>query len=130
MTELLDRDVDEIKALHNQWIDLELSGGSSRLVDLCTEDIQWIPPNSPPLAGRQAIAEYSDNNQVDVKEIEITNLSIRGSGSVAYLTSDYLTQFLTHDSPEVHSARGTHLWILRKTESGEWRVAVVTWSSW
>jgi ketosteroid isomerase-like protein len=130
MTELLDQDVDKIKEVHNRWMELELSGENSKLVDLCTEDIQWLVPNASPIAGKEAIANYLDTNRVDVKEIDLTNLSIHGSGSLAYLTSDYRTRFLTPGHSEMHEARGTHLWVLRKSDRHVWRVAAVAWSSW
>jgi uncharacterized protein (TIGR02246 family) len=130
LAKLADQDVEAIKSIHDRWIAKELAGKSSQIVDLCTNDIQWIPPDARPVVGREAVANYLDAIKAEIKEVEITDLWIRGSDSVAYLTSNYRSRFLTEGISEMHEVTGTHLWLLRKEQRGDWRVAVVTWSSW
>lgn len=129
MTELSERDLDKIKNLHNRWIGSELDGNETGVVDLCTADVQWLPPDSPPIVGKDEIAKYLATHQVKVEAIDIDGLYVQGSGSLAYLISNYRTQYLTEGHSELHESQGTHLWVLRK-EGDYWRVAVVTWSSW
>ena len=130
MAGLTYQDVEAIKDIHDRWIAKELEGNSSQVVDFCTNDIQWIPPDARPVAGREAVANYLNAFKVEIKEVEVTDLWIRGADSLAYLTSNYRSRFLTEDTSEMHEVAGTHLWLLRKTQRGDWRVAVVTWSSW
>jgi ketosteroid isomerase-like protein len=130
MAELADQDVEAIKDIHDRWIAKELEGNSSQLVDFCTNDIQWILPDARPVVGKEAVANYLDAFKVEIKEAEVTDLWIRGSDSLAYLTSNYRSRFLTEGTSEMHEVAGTHLWLLRKTQRGDWRVAVVAWSFW
>jgi len=130
MSELLDQDVEAIEEIHNFWISEELAGNSSRVIELCTDDVRWIPPNAPPLVGKEAIARYLSDSSVRLKDVQVADVVIRGSRSVAYLTSNYHARFVVDGGSEMQEAVGAHLWILRRTVSDGWRVAIVAWSSW
>jgi uncharacterized protein (TIGR02246 family) len=130
MSELPSQDVDAIEEVHNRWVREELAGDSSHVIELCTDDVRWIPPNTPPLVGKEAIAQYLSDSTVGLKDVQAGDVVICGSGSVAYLTSSYHSRFVVEGSSEMQEATGTHLWILRKTGGGAWRVAIVAWSLW
>ena len=130
MTELSDRDLTNIEELHDVWIAKELEGKGSEVLDLCTDAVQWLRPDAPPIVGKEEVAKYLATDPVKLLAVDISNLSVDGSGSVAYLTSNYSTRYLTESHSAIaHEAKGTHLWILRREED-RWRVAVVAWSSW
>lgn len=130
MSELSDQDLEAIEAIHNRWIREELAGNSARVIELCTDDVRWIPPNAPPLVGKEAIAQYLSDSTVRLKDVHVGDLVIHGSKSVVYLTGNYHSRFVVESGSEMQEATGTHLWILRKTVGGAWRVAIVAWSSW
>ena len=129
MTELSGHDLNRIKDVHDLWIAKELEGNGSEVIDLCTPDLQWLPPNNPPIVGKEEIAKYLAAHSAKVESIEIYDLRIHGNGSLAYLISHYRTHYLTEGHSELHESTGAHLWVLRK-EGDDWRVAVVTWSVW
>lgn len=129
MSGLANQDITAIKDLHDRWIANELAGEVSTLVDLCMEDVQLIPPDAPPIVGKDAIAKHLAATDASIEKIEITNLSIQGDGSVAYLISNYRTELATSNS-SVHELRGTHMWILGRIEHSRWLIAVMTWNSW
>jgi hypothetical protein len=60
---------------------------------------------------------------------EITDLRIRGSNEIAYLTASYKTTFSSEKDPTPRQTLGSHLWILRK-RTGTWVVTLVSWSLW
>ncbi len=130
MFQLPEQDVAAIEEVHDRWIAAELTEDLSRVIELCTEDVSWIPPNAAPISGKEAIIRYLSENNAILKDIQVEDLVIRGSGSLAYLTSNYRTRFVDAGGSEIQVATGTHLWILRRSEDGRWRVAIVTWSSW
>jgi uncharacterized protein (TIGR02246 family) len=130
MADLTERDKELIAEIHKRWIAAELSGHISEVIELSTDDVTWLPPQSSPLVGKEAIAQYLQQNEVDLKDIQISNLVINGNDTVAYLISNYSSRYVLAGTSETQEARGTHLWILRKARDGGWRVAVVTWSSW
>jgi ketosteroid isomerase-like protein len=129
MSELSDQDVQAIEDIHNRWISEELARNNARIVELCTNDIVWMPPDTLSLVGKEAIAEYLNENDTDLKDVEVTDVVIRGNDSIAYLTSRYHSRFVAVGASEVQRATGTHLWVLRKTDGRVWQVAVVAWNS-
>jgi uncharacterized protein (TIGR02246 family) len=130
MSELSGQDLAAIQEVHDRWLSAEVRGDHSQVIDLCTDDVSWIPPNEPPLNGKQAIAQFLTDNAVDLKDIQVSDVVIRGNGSVAYLTSYFQTRFKLPADSSIHESTGAHLWILRKTGNGLWQVAIVTWSYW
>lgn len=126
MSELSNRDLQEIRDLHDRWIARELEGDALGVLQLCIDDVQWLVPNSGLLVGKEAARELLAEPGVEIREIQTADIRIRGSGSFAYKTSTYSTRYVVAGSSEVKVTRGTHLWILRKTD-GEWQVALVTW---
>lgn len=130
MSELSNQDLAAIEEIHERWLSAELRGDYSQVIELCTDDVSWIPPDSPPLNGKNAIARYLTENAVDLKDIQAKDVVIRGNGSLAYLTSYYQTRFMFAGGSEMQEATGSHLWILKRTESRSWRVAIVSWSYW
>ncbi len=129
MSELSVQDIAAIDEVHNRWIREELAGNNAAVIELCTDDVRWIPPNAPPLVGKKAIAQYLSESSVGLKDVQVRDVVINGSGFVGYLTSSYYSRFGGEGGSEMDEATGTHLWILRKTERGTWRVAIVAWSS-
>ncbi len=126
MSELSNRDLQEIRDLHDRWIASELEGDVLGVLRLCTDDVQWLVPDAGLLAGKDVAQELLAEPGVEIREIQTADIRIRGSGSFAYKTSTYSTRYAAAGRSEVKVTRGMHLWILRKTD-GEWQVALVTW---
>lgn len=129
MTAFSDQDLNNIKDLHRRWILKELEGNEAEVVDLCTADVMWLVPDTPPIVGKEEIAKYLAINRAKFETIDVIDHSVEGSGSIAYLTSNYRARYIAEGLSEVQEAKGTHLWVLRK-EGDDWLVAVVTWNSW
>ena len=126
MSELSNRDLQDIRDLHDRWIARELEGDALGVLELCTDDVQWLVPNSGLLVGKESARELLAEPGVEIQGIQTADIRILGSGSFAYKTSTYSTRYAAAGNSEVRVARGTHLWILRKTD-GKWQVALVTW---
>ena len=93
MTALSDQDLNNIKDLHRRWIAKELEGNEAGVVALCTADVQWLGPGAPPVVGKEEIAKYLTTHHVKLETIDVTDPSIEGSGTIAYLTSNYRTRY-------------------------------------
>jgi ketosteroid isomerase-like protein len=98
-------------------------------LDLCTDDVVFLPPNGPPLLGKEVIGQWLSSSGDQIQDIQISNLKIDGAESVSYLTANYATSYTISAAAATSKAQGVHLWILRKLNSGDWKVAVVMWSS-
>ena len=125
-TGLSGRDLQEIRGLHDRWIASELKGDASGVLRLCADDVQWLVPGSGLVVGKEAGRELLAASDVEIRDIQTADIEIRGNGNFAYKTSTYRTRWASTGSSELGVTRGTHLWILRKTD-GEWRVTLVTW---
>ena len=89
MSELSNRDLQDIRDLHDRWIARELEGDALGVLQLCTDDVQVLAPNSGLLAGKEAARELSSEPGLEIREIQTADIRIRGSGSFAYKTSTY-----------------------------------------
>jgi uncharacterized protein (TIGR02246 family) len=74
VSELSSHDLQAIADLHKRWIDAELAGDSLAVLRLCTDDVVWIPPDSPVLEGREAIIRWLKRAEVQIISIEISDL--------------------------------------------------------
>jgi ketosteroid isomerase-like protein len=128
MADLSADDFSAIEDIHEHWLELERRGDNLAVLQLCTDDVMWMPPTSSPLVGQLAITEWLRSAEHKIINLETTNIRIRGSGSVAYKTSGYSTSYQPTNSSDIKTAKGAHLWILHKLENAGWKVAVVTWS--
>ena len=126
MSELSNRDLQDIRDLHDRWIARELEGDALGVLRLCADDVQWLVPSLGLLVGKEAARELLAEPGVEIREIQTGDIQIRGSGSFAYKISTYSTRYSVAGSSEVRVTRGTHLCILLKTDC-EWRVALVSW---
>ena len=43
--------IGKIEQIHSKWIELEIAGEDRKLIDLCTSDIEFWPPDAPPVRG-------------------------------------------------------------------------------
>ena len=82
----------EIERIHSNWIQIEVAGENRRLLDLCADEIEFWPPDSPPAVGRKAVVDQISSGSERVESIEITDRRIRGSNDIAYLTASYKTK--------------------------------------
>lgn len=129
MCELTKDALSEIQQIHSSWTDSEVVGDGDRLMALCADDIEFWPPDAPPLRGRAAVAAQMAEEKARIHSIEITDRNIRGSDEIAYLTANYRTTLSLAADSIPREARGSHLWILRK-RTGVWAVTLVSWSVW
>lgn len=119
----------EILALHQAWMDAERYSDVQSILDLCSSEIRFFPPDRPIIQGKEAVREFLLSGSDSIDEIEISNIHVEASGSLAYKTAQYFTRLRVSSDKEVTTIRGNHLWVLRQ-ESSHWRVLIVAWSMW
>ena len=129
MDKLTEDTVREIEQIHSSWIEFEVAGEGHRLMTLCADDIELLPPDAQPVLGRAAVSARLAHGNTRIHDIEITNRLIRGSNGIAYLTANYKTTFSLPEDSTHRQTLGSHLWILQK-RAGTWVIALVSWSLW
>jgi ketosteroid isomerase-like protein len=115
-----------VRQVHQAWVAAELSGDIEAVLNLCTSDVRWLAPDSEMVMGQKAGRRLLTNTQVELENIVASDVHVEISGDLAFKTSRYETHYRLRAQKELHVARGTHVWILRR-EGAEWRVALVTW---
>ncbi len=126
MIRMNESDRNAVCQVHARWIQAELRGDCEAVLDLCTDDVRWLVPDSPVLEGKNAARRFLGSRSVSLDRIDTTDVRIEGTDALAYKTCRYETHFGEHGAAESMIARGTHLWILRRVQ-GRWKVALVTW---
>ena len=91
MKNLSEDAVREIERIHSSWIEFEVAGEDRRLLTLCTDDIEFWPPDAQPIVGRTGVLAQLQCGSKIIQGIEISNRRIRGSDEIAYLTANYKT---------------------------------------
>jgi ketosteroid isomerase-like protein len=127
MDKLTEDAVREIERIHSSWIEFEAAGEDERLLALCADDIELWPPDAQPVLGRASFSAQLAHRVTKIHSVQISDLRIRGSNQIAYLTASYKTTFSSGEDPTPRQALGSHLWILEK-RAGKWGVVLVSWS--
>jgi uncharacterized protein (TIGR02246 family) len=125
---LAEEDVRAIEALHDRWVADERAGNATAVLDLCDDDVLWLPPGGRPMRGRQTILQWLSGPAVRLHDVTLSNLAIAGEGRVAWKTCEFVTTYKVEGARLPLADRGSHLWVLRKTDAGLWRVVVATWT--
>ena len=128
MSEVSDRVQQAIMTVQQHWLGHELAGDMVGVLDLCVDDVVWLPPNESALRGKSAVAGWLAALSENPIRMEITNVHIDGSGRFAYKVADFTTWLDTPGQASNEPVRGSHLWVLREIWPEQWRVAVVAWS--
>ena len=124
-----DADVRAIEVLHARWLADERAGNARAVLDLCDDDVLWLPPGGRPMRGRQTILQWLSGPSVRVQEVSLSNLEIRGEGGVAWKTCEFATTYVLNGDSAPITERGSQLWVLHRTDAGEWRIVVATWTT-
>lgn len=118
-----------IEELHTAWLNAELRGDSTALLEFCTTEPVWMPPNEPPLCGRAAILDWlGDQPDIAVLRIDISDLAISGLGPFAWKAATFRTSLASPAAGGTRTVTGTHGWLLQRDAAAAWRIAVVAWS--
>ena len=94
-----------IRTIHSAWLDAELRGDSSALLQFCTPMTVWLPPNEPPRCGKAAILLW-----------------------LACKLASFRTMIESPADEGPAVVTGTHAWLLQRDAAGAWRIGFVTWT--
>ena len=118
-----------IEELHTAWLNAELRGHSTALLEFCTAAPVWLPPNEAPLCGRAAILEWlRDQPKAAVHRIDINDLAISGLGPFVWKVATFRTTLESPADGRARTVTGTHAWLLQRDDAAAWRIAVVAWT--
>jgi ketosteroid isomerase-like protein len=122
-----------IKTLHKTDREASLKGDFTTLITLLTDDCVLIPPDKPPISGKDAIQKYFDEQKKLLSEIEITEYThdfqeIKIRGNWAYEWGYFSNTAKSKVSGELIRSSGKLFRIIEHQEDGSWKVARSIWN--
>lgn len=107
-------------ALTEAWTSAVRAGDMAAAADTYTEDSHFMPPNQPPLHGRDAIHEWFASLP-PVAEVTTMNGRVEGSGDIAYVYGTYTLRF---DVEGAAADSGSYFDVRVRQADGSWKYAV------
>ena len=123
----------QIEKLHNTDKEASLKGDYATLMTLLTDDCVLLPPDSAPIAGKDAIQEYFGAQKELLSGIEIIEYThdfqeIKICGNWAYEWGYFSNTAKPVDGGELIKGSGKLFRILELQEDGSWKVARSIWN--
>jgi ketosteroid isomerase-like protein len=125
--ECSERDRKGIKELHDKWLAAERAGDATAIAAMSSGEAVWVPPDQPPVVGRDAIGLWFASRPYDsevAKTLDEEVVSLDADSHIACMRGTYR---LTLRDPESVS-RGTFQRVMRKQPDGSWLVAFDIWT--
>ena len=122
---------EKLRELSREWSKVAATGNIDSLMTYCADDAIMMPPNKPPLKGKEEIRSYvKASGQVPGFEIswEPVSAYISDDGSMAYMIER--NQIAYNDSlgnRVVEHNKVVTVW--RKDDEGNWKNVVDMWNS-
>ena len=126
---LSDMDINAIKSVCSSISRTALEGDWDALVQLFTEDLVALPPNSAPIRGRAAFKTMIESFNPNFTDHRIELRDIDGYGDIAYAWGNYTETFSVNAAPEPITDVAKLMFIFRKQPDGSWLVAVEMWNT-
>lgn len=120
----------DIRRQGERWIEAASAGDVERMAPLYERDAVFLPPGSPPIRGREAIAElYRQQFDRFEVELEFDTDELVVDRSLAYRRGTYRAELVSRASGDTVVARDKFLEIWREGEDGTWRIARDMWNA-
>ena len=127
-----EKDVSIIRKREDEFLAAHSFNDGAKLADFYTDDALLIPPDEPVVRGKQAIAEWYENEFKKAPPIEnpkVTLEDIDVSGNMAFIRGDFILKFQgqTNDEPIIQNLRFISIW--RKQPDGNWKFYCDIWNT-
>ena len=115
--------LDKVKERHRHWIEAVNSRNLDAYAELVAEDVVWIPPVGPAIAGRQEFREWLRPFFVAYHyEYAPSNSRFLDAGDWVVESADFETQMTPVGGGPARSHEGAYLVIWRRDSDGAWRI--------
>lgn len=131
-TTLASRDLEEIKALHQTYVNAWLQDDTSRVLQTLAPEAVLMSSNIGPIAGMTAIKNFwypNDGSRTKITEFVAHLGEINGNGNLAYLrgTSQLAFTYEKDGNKSDLTNNGMFLTIVQRQPDGAWRITHQMW---
>lgn len=123
-------DVAAVSTLREREVAAADAGDVAALLELRTDDFVAMPPDQPPVRGKEAVEEFLNGMfaQVELDETVVSE-AVVVADDLAYDRGTFSGTVRPKGGGESMSVDGKYLWILERQADGSWRYAVQMWSN-
>jgi uncharacterized protein (TIGR02246 family) len=120
---------EEIGQLINSWVEASNAGDADKIVSLLADDCVIIPPNAPPLIGKEAVRkdEQQSYDQYTYQGDE-TILDFHVCGDYAFSRGTWTQNQTPKAGGESKKQNGHFMDIYQKQSDGSWKLFMNAWS--
>ena len=126
-TQLAPVDIETIKNTAPAWATACIGRDWDALLGLCTDDVVFLPPDEPIVAGNQ-VRPWLENYP-EIKTFEVTFDHVDGGDQLASAWGHFTMTLVLPGSSTPMAVDGKFLDSFRKGDDGTWRYAAVAWNS-
>ncbi len=122
-----EQDISAIRAASDEWVTTYNENDWDALAELFSPDATMMPPNSPAVTGRDAIAAWEAENEAGF-QIAFDVQDIDGAGDLAYVRGRSCV-FIPLGSGEYGVDVGKYLEIRKRDANGDWLIVTDIFNS-
>lgn len=119
---LTSADIAEINTMYSEFVPALIARDWDRLLALYTDDTVVMPPQSPPLVGKDAFREWADAGPT-FTSFDFDVAEIIGEGSLAFVRGQYRLTLEVPGAPGPIEDVGSFIEIREKQADGRWLLA-------
>jgi ketosteroid isomerase-like protein len=123
-------DVAAVNDLREREVAAAEAGDVEALLSLRADDFIAMPPDQPPVRGREAVRVFLTAMFAQVQlEEEVASEGVVVAADWAYDRGMFSGTVRPKEGGEAMSVAGKYLWIARRQSDGSWRYTVQMWSN-
>lgn len=123
-------DVAKIKQMLRQYADACTAGDSEAVLKTFANGVVFMPPDTPKLSGKKAIATWAQATLFDPFENKLQMKLSRAEmfGKQAFITGSFSLELIPNSGGTTLKGTGKHMARLKKERDGSWKYAQAIWN--
>ncbi len=122
----------EFQKMNDKMAEAMLNENNDAILAMYADDVISLPSYNPMLKGKSALKkqmEMDENDNMKMKDFELTTLEVFSSGDYAYEVGKYNLSMEMDGGAESWTDNGKYLTVYEKQSDGSWKVKVETWNT-
>lgn len=122
-------DAEAINAVREEYIKAENAGDVEGILRTCSSDIVFVPPESPPVEGKEAAREFLGGFlEAFSVDLDLSSHGVVVDGDLAYDWGS-VSGTMTPDGGDTQSVSNTYLIVFERDDGGSWLQSKHVWNA-